>query len=255
MKSIWIIAKNTFREIIRDRILYGILVFALFLIGISLVLGQLSFDEQARISINFGFAGIQISAAVVSIFIGSSLVAKEIEKQTILTLLARPISRAQFICGKFLGLTLVVTVISAGLAAVLLILAFYLNISITASFFIAIFGVLLEALVLLAIALFFGSFSRPIMTVMFSVSLFLLGHWVDSLPYFIAKSHSESFKILAKLVTKVIPNLEMFNWRTAPIYGETIPLTDVALASAYSAGWVIFLFILTSIIFRRRDFV
>ena len=255
MKSIWVIAKNTFREIIRDRILYGILVFALLLIGMSLVLGQLSFDEQARISVNFGFAGIQISAAIVSIFIGSSLVSKEIEKQTILTLLARPISRSQFICGKFLGLTCVVAVIAAGLTGVLLILTLSMKVAVTETFFIAVFGILLEAMVLLSFTLFFGSFSRPIMTVMFAVSIFLIGHWIDSLPYFISKSPSQSFRVLGKIVEKVVPNLEMFNWRTAPIYGDTIAFSEVARATVYSAGWVVGLFILTSIIFRRRDFV
>ncbi len=255
MKSVWVIAKNTFREVIRDRILYGILVFALILIGLSLILGQLSFDEQARISVNFGFAGIQISAAIVSIFIGSSLVSKEIEKQTILTLLARPISRAQFICGKFLGLTLVVIVITFGLAAVLLLLTLFLKIAITETFFIALFGILLEAMVLLSFTLFFGSFARPIMTVMFAVSVLLLGHWVDSLPYFMSKSSNETFKVLGKVITKIVPNLEMFNWRTAPIYGDAIPYMDVVKATTYCAGWVALLFVLTSIIFRRRDFV
>ncbi len=255
MKSVWVIAKNTFREIIRDRILDGILVFALFLIGLSLLLGQLSFDEQARISVNFGFVGIQLSAAIVAIFIGGTLVSKEIEKQTILTLLARPISRAQFICGKFLGLTLVVAVISAALAGVLLLLTLGLKIAITETFFIAIYGVLLEAMVLLSLTLFFGSFSRPIMTVIFVVSVFFLGHWVDSLPYFIEKSTSQAFKVVGKVVMKVVPNLEMFNWRTAPIYGDPIPFGDVLTASLYSFAWVALLFVLTTLIFRRRDFV
>src|SRR4051812_34634381 len=99
MKPVWIIAKNTYREIIRDRILYGIVVFALMLVGLSLALGQLTFAEQAKISADFGFIGIQLSAVVLAIFVGSSLVAKEIEKQTILTLLARPITRTQFLLG------------------------------------------------------------------------------------------------------------------------------------------------------------
>src|SRR5436305_70886 len=104
MRAIYVIAVNTFHEIIRDRILYGILVFALLLIGISLALGQLSFAEQSRISANFGFTGIHLAAAILAIFIGSSLVSREIEKRTIMTLLVRPLSRTQFIIGKFLGL-------------------------------------------------------------------------------------------------------------------------------------------------------
>ena len=103
MNAVRVIAINTFREIIRDRILYGILVFALLLIGLSLALGQLSFAEQSRISANFGFTGIHLSAAILAIFIGSSLVAREIEKRTIMTLLVRPLTRTQFITASFLG--------------------------------------------------------------------------------------------------------------------------------------------------------
>lgn len=255
MKSIWVIAKNTFKEVIRDRILYGILIFTIFLIGLSLVLGQLSFTEEARISLNFGFVGIQLSAAIVAIFIGSTLVAKEIDKQTILTLLARPITRAQFIFGKFLGLQMLIVVIGFGLMSVLLAMALYLGVQITESFFIAFYGILLEAMVLLSLTLFFGSFSRPIMTVMFSVSIFLLGHWVDSLPYFISKSSNSAFKIIAQATTKIIPNLEIYNWRTAPIYNESVLFREIGTASAYAMVWVTLLFLLTTFIFRRRDFV
>ena len=91
MRSAFIIAINTFREIIRDRILYGIVVFALILLGVSLALGSLGIQEQVRISLNFGFMGIQLSLVVLAIFVGSTLVYKEIEKQTVTTLLARPL--------------------------------------------------------------------------------------------------------------------------------------------------------------------
>src|SRR3989344_2748310 len=101
MKIIRIIARNTYREIIRDRILYVLILFALLIIGVSLALGQLSFAEQTRISINFGFSAISLSTVVLAVFAGSTLVFKEIEKRTVLTLLARPITRSQFLIGKF----------------------------------------------------------------------------------------------------------------------------------------------------------
>src|SRR5689334_11892297 len=104
MRPVLIIAINTFREIVRDRILYGILVGAILLILLSLALGQLSFAEQTRIAANFGFTAIHIGAVIVSIFVGSTLVAREIDKKTILTLFVRPISRQQFLFGKCLGL-------------------------------------------------------------------------------------------------------------------------------------------------------
>lgn len=255
MRSVWIIAINTYREIIRDRILYGIIVFALLLIGVSIALGQLSYAEQARISADFGFTGIQMSACILAIFAGSTLVAREIEKQTVLTLLARPVSRAQFLLGKYFGLALVVLTVIAGLAVVLSGLLVALDFTIGGSFFIALLGIALEAMVLMALALFFGSFSRPMMTVVFSVSLFMIGHWVKSLDFFVKKSDSESFKFLGGAIANGIPNLEKFNWRSAPIYSMQIPAHDVWFTLAYACGWTLVLMSLTILIFRRRDFV
>ena len=256
MRAVWIIALNTFREIIRDRILYGIVVFALLLIGVSLVLGQLSFAEQARISANFGFTGIQMSACVLAIFAGSTLVSREIEKQTVLTLLARPVSRAQFITGKWLGLSLVVLSVTAGLALVLLGVISFLGLNAPVStIVVALSGVLFEALLLTSLAIFFGSFARPIMTVIFSAAFFLIGHWVTSLDFFVERSQDPVFKIVAGSLGKIVPDLERFNWRAAPIYGTEIPAHDIAVAALYAAGWVVFLLFATSLIFRRRDFV
>ena len=255
MKPVWIIAVNAYREIIRDRVLYGIIVFALLLIGLSLALGQLSFAEQARISADFGFSGIQLSASILAIFVGSSLVSKEIEKQTILTLLARPITRAQFLLGKFLGLFLVIATVMLGLGSVLALVLVQLDLPIHASFALAILGVGLEATTLLALTLFFGSFCRPVMTVTFSAALFLIGHWVGSLEFFIKKSQSESFKLIGGAVARAVPDLEAFNWRSAPIYDSVVPASEALHACAYALAWTTFLIVAAVAVFRKRDFV
>ena len=254
MKSVWVIAKNTYREIIRDRILYGIIVFALLLIGLSLALGELSFAEQARISANFGFAGIQLGSCVLAIFVGSTLVAREIEKQTILTLLARPITRTQFLLGKWMGLNLVIATVMAGLGVVLAGVVAFLGLGIGVSFFAALLGIFLEASLLLSLALFFGSFTRPIMTVIFSASLFLIGHWIDSLGFFIEKSKSQGFKVLANVIRYALPDLERFNWRAAPVYEVEVANQLIFGSLLYAAGWLLLLLLLTSLIFGRRDF-
>ncbi len=255
LRIISIIGINTFREIIRDRILYGILVFAVILIGLSIALGELSFAEQARISADFGFAGIQLSAVILSIFAGSTLVAREIEKQTILTLLVRPVSRTQFLFGKFLGLASVVTVVVAGLAATLAGLLIYLELGLHLSFLWALLGILIESLILTAMALFFGSFAKPMMTVVFTVSVFLIGHWVSSLDFFVKKSQSESFIVVGKILSATLPDLERFNWRSAPVYDTFVSISDVGITVAYGIGWIALLMIFMALIFGRRDFV
>jgi ABC-type transport system involved in multi-copper enzyme maturation permease subunit len=247
LKSIAVIGTNTYREVIRDRILYGIVVFALLLIGLSIVLGGLS----------FGFAGIQIGASILAIFVGSTLVAKEIDKQTILTLLARPITRTQFVLGKFVGLILVIATVMAGLAAVLAGLLLFLGLKITPLFGVALYGVVLEALVLVACTLMFGVISRPIMTVLFASSMFLIGHWVSSLEGLMKMksiAQDPTFQLGTKLA-KFVPNLERFNWRSAPIYNIDVPTQDLVSATIYALGWMIIFLTLTSFIFRRRDFV
>jgi Cu-processing system permease protein len=257
MSAIWTIATNTFREVIRDRILYGIVVFALLLLGLSLALGGLSFTENARISADFGFAGIQLGVAILSIFVGSTLVAKEIEKQTILTLLARSISRNQFLIGKFLGLTFVVVTVMAGLALVLGILLQSLGLAVGPAFFGALFGVLLESLILISLTLLFGVITRPIMTVIFSSSVFLIGHWISSLGELmkLKRNSDPSFQTTAEILMKIVPDLEKFNWRSAPIYGDAIPIETITTASMYAMGWTLVILALTSFAFRRRDFV
>jgi len=253
MRPIVIIALNTYREIIRDRILYGLFVFAILLIGVSIALGQLSFAEQARISANFGFTAIHLSAIILSIFIGSTLVAREIDKKTILTLLVRPVSRLQFLLGKSLGLSLVILTAIAFLAIILVFVFMGVEMPINDIFFEALYGVMLEAILLLGVTVFFSTFCSPFMVVAFTIGFFLIGHWINSLKFFSGKSNSEEFQTMINVITTLIPDLERFNWRSHFIYSDIISTKELALASAYSILWFAFLIFFTSIIFSRRD--
>lgn len=254
MRVVWIIALNTFREIIRDRILYGLVVFALLLIGMSLALGQLSFAEQIRISANFGFTGIHLSAVMLSIFAGGSLVAKEIDKKTIMTLLVRPISRLQFMLGKSIGLTLVVVSVVVGLAAVLALVLANMGFTLNVGFFLGLLGVLLESVVLLGLALFFSTFARPVMVASFVIGMFIIGHWLNSLDYFAEKSESPVFKGFGEVIVALFPNLETFNWRSLAIYGDTLEVSTVAMALLYAFVWYNLLLLAAALVIRKKDF-
>lgn len=255
MKKIGLIAQNTYLEIIRDRILYGLVVFAVLLIGLSLALGQLSFSEQARIALDFGLVGIQLSSVILAMFVGSTLVSKEIEKQTILTILSRPIRRSEFIVGKFVGLASVLLTVLVGLACILALITYLMETDIGLQFVIALLGIVLEALTLLAITMLLGVVIRPFLTVSCVIGVFLIGHWIPSLLFFSQKSESPSFKILGKIISWVLPNLERFNWRAAVIYQDAIDPNIILSATAYGLGWIVILISITNIIFRRKDFV
>ncbi|RME18079.1 MAG: hypothetical protein D6797_01155 [Bdellovibrio sp.] len=253
MRGIWIIAQNTFKEMIRDRILYGLLIFALLLIGFSLALGQLSFTEQVRISANFGFLGIHLSTVMLAIFLGGSLVVKEIDKKTILTLLVKPITRTQFLLGKSLGLILVMLTGVLGLGSILFLVLWMMSFDVGMGFIWGLLGILMEATLILSMSLCFSTFARPVTVASGVLGLFLIGHWLESLEFFIKKSDSVIYKMVGKLMVSTFPDLEVFNWRSLVIYHETVSTKQALFAVSYLVVWVSIFMLIASFIFSRKD--
>ncbi len=254
MRNIWIVAHNTTKEILRDKVLYGLFVFALFLIFCSLLLGQLSFAEQARIVTDLGLVATQVGCGMLSVFVGSSLVWKEIERQTVLTLLSKPVSRAKFLIGKFLGLGLVIILVDILISTVLALLIQNLGDVHWYQFIVAEIGALFESLFLLSVAIFFGVFCRPIMTTVFTLSIWVLGHGINDLHYFSQKSPNEIFKAIGLGISKFFPNLDYFNFKEAVIYGDAISSLSITRAFGIWIAWFIILSIASTWIFEKRDF-
>ncbi len=254
MHAIWVIGKNTFREIIRDRILYGLLVFAVILLGLSLAMGQLSFTEQARISVDFGFAAMSLSAIIISIFVGSNLVSKEIDQRTVYTLLVRPLSRGQFLVGKVFGLACVNIVVLTGLSLVLAGILYFIKQPWDLDCTLVVLGILIESLVMLSITLFFGAYSKPILAVTFSIGIFLVGRSLDSLNFFAEKSEGVFFKGFNFLLQRLLPNLSKFNWSTYPLVEDEVPIRAFFMSFVYGLSWIGVCITLTALILRRRDF-
>ncbi|MGZ3721702.1 MAG: ABC transporter permease [Bdellovibrionales bacterium] len=253
MRAIWVLAKNTYKEVIRDRILYALILFAILLMGLSLALGQLTFTEQARISTDFGLSAIHLCAVVLAIFIGSNLVYKEIEKKTILTILVRPITRLQFILGKTLGLTLLIMTMMAGLALILCLVFWGLDVPVDERFFLVLVGLLAEALVLLGFTLLFSMISKPLLVVCFSIGVFMIGHWHQSLKFFADKADSGPLKPISWVVNNFLPDLERVNWKELVIYDQPLLLQAKFVSLAYALVWFILCISLTAVLFKRKD--
>jgi Cu-processing system permease protein len=253
MRPVWVLAINTFREVIRDRILYALLLFAVLLIGLSLALGQLSFAEQARISANFGMSAIHLCAVALAIFVGSNLVYKEIEKKTIMTILVRPISRLQFIFGKALGLTMVILTMVAGLAFILGLVFLGLDKPVDARFAIVLLGLLAESLVLLGVTILFSMITKPLLVVCFSIGVFLIGHWQGSLEFFARNDEVGSIKAVSWLVGHLLPNLERVNWKDLVLYEQPIEFVAKAAALGNALAWFALCIWISSLLFMRKD--
>lgn len=253
MRPIWVLATNTYKEVIRDRILYALILFAILLMGLSLALGQLSFAEQTRISANFGLSAIHLVAVALAIFVGSNLVFKEIEKKTILTILVRPISRTQFILGKALGLSLLIFTMILALACILGLVFLMLGKPIDQRLAIVLLGLFGESLVLLGFTLVFSMITKPLLVVCFSIGVFLIGHWQSSLDFFVKKANGGPLLPVSWVLQHFLPDLEKLNWKDLVLYGQPVDWASKASAMAYAGAWFAVCVCIAALIFKRKD--
>jgi len=181
------IASNTFREAVRDRVLYNLIAFAVLLSGAAILVGQISIDIEKLVVINLGLTAVSLFGVVIAIFVGIGLVSKEIEKRTLYTVLSRPVRRWEFIVGKFFGLagTLVVNTffMAIGVFAALLYVAHKFQ-KPDGWVLVALYFIILQFLIICSLALLFSSFSSPLLSAVFAFSLFVIGTFSEDLRNF-----------------------------------------------------------------------
>jgi ABC-type transport system involved in multi-copper enzyme maturation permease subunit len=263
MTRILAIARNTFRENIRDKVLYNLILFALIMILSSLAIGQLSLGNEAKVIVDLGLVSISVFGTLIAIFIGIGLVYKELEKRTVYALLSKPIHRHEFILGKYAGLlfTLLVNavVMTAGLFLVLMWrggipVQGYLRI------LPAVFLIFLSFTLTTAIALLFSTFSTPALSALFTLFLWAIGHFSRDLLEFSSLVESRLVQGICRVLYYVLPNFGNFtiaggqNAIQAAAYFEPLNPAAVAWITLYAAVYCTAILGLAMIIFSRRDF-
>lgn len=249
-----VVAGNTFRETIRDKILYNLVLFAVLLIGASVLLGTLTIGEQARIVNDLGLAAINLVAVIIAIFVGIGLVTKEIERRTIYTILARPITRVQFILGKYLGLGFIVSVNVAIMFAMFLVTIWLSGNVIYGSLFQAVELILVETLLVMAIAMFFSTFSSSTLSATMTLGLYIIGHLTSDIKSIAEKSQNPLTESMMAALYYVCPNLEMLNVKGQAASGLLVDVGYQATATAYGLLYAGLLLTGACLIFQRRDF-
>lgn len=247
------IALNTFKEAVRDKILYTILIFALFMIGGSALLAALSIGQEAKIIQDLGLTSISLFGTLIAIFLGIGLVYKEIEKRTLYVLLSKPLPRDQFILGKYLGLSLVLLVNVSIMGLGLFLLArIYLS-QWPWHLILALAFVFLELLVITAVATLFSSFTTPTLSAIFTLSVFFIGHLSPDLKVFSARFGGPVIRFFIDLFYYLLPNLRHFHFEHLLVHG--LPVNGIVAFQAASYGLVygIAVLLLTILVFARKD--
>ncbi len=250
------LVRTTLQEMIHDKIFVVVLVLSALIIALSFALGALSFSEQKKILADFGFLAIEVACLVMAAFSGSYMIAREVEKQTCLLILSRPVSRFEFIIAKYLGvlsLNALITVVLALLMSVLL--GSWDDSQQLLNLFVIALSIFLKSAVVAAVAFVFSLLVRPVIALMFSVVVYLLGHWIEDLKFFAAKFKDENFKILANFFDWVCPRFYRMNWKSWYFLEKGIGTTETIWMIVHCIGWIFILTFFMQILFRRKDIV
>lgn len=258
---------NVFKESVRDRVPYNLVLFAVLLIASSYLLGQLTAGQDVKIIKDLGLAATAVFGLFIAIFIGIGLVSKEVERRSIYSLLAKPISRPQFIVGKYAGLVLTLAVnVAVMTAAIYAVLAYMTWIEtpefkagwetpgVDPNMLKATLLIFVELMLVTAIALFFSTFSSPILSAAFTFGLYVAGHFNADLKNFDKIVESKPAIWLARGVYHVLPDLSAFDVKTEVVHGLAVPAGYIATTLAYGAAYITALLLAAVVIFSRRDF-
>jgi len=257
IRRVLVIAHNVFREVIRDRILYLIGLFALVLIVIALLLPQVAANTQDKILLDVGMAGIAITGLVTAVFVGTGLINKEIEKRTVFVLIAKPIARAEFIVGKHVGLTAVLAVLVGAMTVIYFAVLTVNQISYPmASLAIASVYTLLELSLVTAIALLFGVFTSSLLSTILTFAMYIMGHLSPDLVDLAELAGNPSLQRLTEKMYLVLPDLSRLNLRNVAVYGSELMPSPVELLShgLYGLAYIGLLLAIANLIFSRRQF-
>jgi ABC-type transport system involved in multi-copper enzyme maturation permease subunit len=256
MTGVSIVAFNTFREAVRDRVLYNLVFFAFLMMAAALLVGQISIGIEEIVVVNLGLSAISLIGLLIAIFIGVGLVSKEMDKRTLYALLAKPVRRWEFLLGKFAGLVLTLTVNTAAMAAGLFCVLLYVRHSLRRAdlvILVAVYFILLKLALVVALAMLFSCFTTSFLSILFTAGLYVAGLFVHQMRTLRTDLISPGLGALMRWLSYVLPNFENFDVMGAAAYGRAIPAALVLQNTIYTALYCAIVMVVAAAIFSRRD--
>lgn len=255
LRIIFAVARNAFREAVRDRVLYNLVLFVLLITAAAIFLGEMTAGQEARVITNLGLTAMLVFGAFISIFVGIGLVSKEIEKRTVFAIFAKPVGRGEFLVGKYLGLCLTLAVNTIVMGAGLSLALLYVGAaSLAVSIWSAVFLIFLELAILTAVAILFSSFSSPALSALLTFFVFIIGHSSAALKDMADSLGTAAAQFFFTALYYVLPNLAHFSFVTAAANGKTPTANHIFGAAVYAVVYVSILLAASVLIFSRRNF-
>jgi ABC-type transport system involved in multi-copper enzyme maturation permease subunit len=251
------IASNAFREAVRDRVLYNLVLFVLLLTGAAIFIGELSGGQERKIIVDLGLSAMLLFGVFIAIFVGVGLVYKEIERRTIYAIFSKPVRRGEFIVGKYLGLCLTllvnVLVMGAGVSLALIYVSRGWD-PLALRIWPAVLLIYVELMILTGVALLFSSFSSPALSALLTFFVFIIGHFSSDLKGLATSMGSTGARWLFRSLYYLLPNLANLSYITPAAHGQLPPAANVAAVVLYSVVYITIILSGAVLIFSRRNF-
>jgi ABC-type transport system involved in multi-copper enzyme maturation permease subunit len=257
MRRVLAIALHNFRESVRERVLYNLIVFALLLIGAAILFGKISVGVAQIILVNLGLTSISIFGLFMAIFIGIGLVSKEMDRRTVYSILSKPVRRPEFIIGKYFGLLFTLLVNTLVMTAGFYLALFYQKGRLEWSDLIpleAIYLILLQLALVVGLSLLFSCISTTILSAAFTFCVYVIGNLSSDIRWFGRETGSSVVESLTILLYYSLPNFSNFNVITHAAHGETIPAYLLVSNSLYALLYVVILVSAAILIFEEHEF-
>ena len=256
MKRAGIVALNTFREAVRDRVLYNLVFFALLMMAAAIAVGQISIGIEQTVIVSLGLSAISVIGLLISVFLGVALVSKEMDKRTLYALLAKPVRRWEFLLGKFAGLVLTLGVNTAAMALGLLLVMMYVKHSLERSdtvVLVAVYFILLKLALIVALALLFSCFTTPLLAILFTVGLYIVGLYVQELRNLPAEVMSPAMAAFTRWLSYLLPNFENFNVMALAAHGRAVPSGLILQNTLYTVVYCAIVLTVAAAVFSRKN--
>jgi len=256
MRRAGIVALNTFREAVRDRVLYSLVFFGLLMMAAAILVGQISIGIEDTVIVTLGLSAISMIGLLIAVFIGVALVSKEMDKYTLYALLAKPVRRWEFLLGKFGGLVLTLTVNTAAMALGLLLAMLYVKHSLERSdtaVLVAVYFILLKLALVVALALLFSCFTTPLLAILFTVGLYIVGLYVQELRDLPFDMMSPAMSSFTKWLSYLLPNFENFNVMAMAAHGRAVPGVLILQNTLYTLLYCMIVLTAAAAVFSRRN--
>ena len=256
MNRVLTVARNAFREAVRDRVLYNLVFFALLMIASAVVVGQISMDIETVVMISLGLSAISLIGLLIAVFTGVGLVSKEIDKRTLHAVLAKPLARWEFLIGKFAGLAATLAVNTAAMAAGLLLALWMVKHSVVRSdavVLVAVYFILLKLMLVVALAMLFSCFTSPLLAILFTGGLYVAGLFVAELRSLQVTTLSQQTQRFFAVLSYILPNFSNYDVMGAAAHGRAIAGALVLQNTLYTALYCAMVLAAAAMIFSRKD--